>query len=46
MAAPNIVNVATINAKTDMFALATTAPITILTNASNSGVVVQVILSM
>ena len=42
MAAPNIVNVATINAKTDMFALATTGAITILTNASNSGVVVQV----
>ena len=42
MAAPNIVNVATINAKTDMFALATTGASTILTNASNSGVVVQV----
>lgn len=42
MAAPNIVNVATINAKTDMFALATTGAITILSNASNSGIVMQV----
>tara|TARA_X000001388_G_scaffold44258_1_gene31363 strand:+ start:563 stop:958 length:396 start_codon:yes stop_codon:yes gene_type:complete len=42
MAAPNIVNVATINAKTDMFALATTGAITILTNASSSGIVMQV----
>jgi hypothetical protein len=43
MAAPNIVNVATITAKTDSVALSSTGGISVLSNASNSGIVMQVV---
>jgi len=43
MAAPNIVNVATITAKTDSVALTSTGGISVLSNASNSGIVMQVV---
>ena len=42
MAAPNIVNVATITAKTDQLALSTTSATTLVSNAASSGKVIKV----
>ena len=42
MAAPNVVNVATITAKTDMVALSTTSPTALVSNAAASGKVLKV----
>jgi len=42
MAAPNIVNVATITAKTDQLALSSTSATTLVSNAASSGKVIKV----
>ena len=42
MAAPNIVNVATITAKTDQLALSTTSATSLVSNAASSGKVIKV----
>ena len=42
MAAPNIVNVATITAKTDQLALSTTSATVLVSNAASSGKVIKV----